>query len=341
MRVLITGGAGFIGSHVSEALLRRGEEVVCVDNFNAYYDPGRKWKNVAPFRQNPAYTLHKLDICDASALEKVFAAAKVDKVLHIAAMAGVRYSLQRPALYARVNVEGTANVLECARRYGVQSFIFASSSSVYGARSQAPFREDEAVDTPISPYAATKRAAELLVYTYHHLYGLRCTILRFFTVYGPRGRPDMAPYLFTKAIFEGAELKMFGDGSSRRDYTYIDDVVSGVMAALEADLTFEIINLGNSQTITLRDFIALLEELVGQRAHIVRLPEQPGDVPLTCADISKARHLLGYEPHTSVRSGMARFVEWYKREVAGMAKDAEAGKAQKRRGMPNLAQRKG
>ncbi|MGQ9625596.1 MAG: NAD-dependent epimerase/dehydratase family protein [Anaerolineae bacterium] len=315
MKVLITGGAGFIGSHTTEALLKRGDEVVCLDNFNDYYDPNRKRKNVAHFRDSKGYALYEADIRDAPALEEIFAREKVDKVLHIAAMAGVRYSLQRPALYAQVNVEGTVNVLECARRFGVREFIFASSSSVYGARSQAPFREDDPVERPISPYAATKRAAELLVYTYHHLYGLKCTILRFFTVYGPWGRPDMAPYLFTKAIYEGTELFMFGDGTSRRDYTYIDDIVSGVVAALDSGLDFEIINLGNSQTIGLRDFIALLEELLGRKARIVPLPEQPGDVPLTCADITKARRLLGYEPSTSVREGMALFVEWYRHEA--------------------------
>lgn len=315
MKVLITGGAGFIGSHTTEALLKRGDEVVCLDNFNDYYDPNRKRKNVAHFRGSKGYALYEADIRDAPALEEIFAREKVDKVLHIAAMAGVRYSLQRPALYAQVNVEGTVNVLECARRFGVREFIFASSSSVYGARSQAPFREDDPVERPISPYAATKRAAELLVYTYHHLYGLKCTILRFFTVYGPWGRPDMAPYLFTKAIYEGTELFMFGNGTSRRDYTYIDDIVSGVVAALDSGLDFEIINLGNSQTVGLRDFIALLEELLGRKARIVPLPEQPGDVPLTCADITKARRLLGYEPSTSVREGMALFIEWYRHEA--------------------------
>ena len=316
MKTLITGGAGFIGSHTTAALLARGDQVVCLDNFNDYYSPERKRQNVAPFLDHPAYKLYEADIRDATALEKVFAQENIDKVIHIAAMAGVRYSLRHPALYAQVNVEGTVNMLECARRYQVTNFVFASSSSVYGMRSEAPFREDDPVSQPISPYAATKRAAELITYTYHHLYGLRCTSLRFFTVYGPRGRPDMAPYLFTKWTFEGRELTMFGDGSSRRDYTYIDDIVAGVVAALDADLSFEIINLGNSQTITLRDFIAVVEEVVGKKAHIVQVPPQPGDVPLTCADITKAHRLLGYEPRTNIREGMARFVEWYRREVA-------------------------
>ena len=248
----------------------------------------------------------------------MFEAEKIDKVLHIAAMAGVRCSIKNPVLYSAVNVAGTSNVLEMARRHEVRNFVFASSSSVYGARSQAPFSEDEAVDHPISPYAASKRAAELLTYTYHYLYGLNCTSLRFFTVYGPKGRPDMAPYLFTRWIFEGKELTMFGDGSSRRDYTYIDDIVSGVIAALDADLPFEIINLGNSQTVPLREFISVVENAVGKQARIVQAKTQPGDVPLTSADIQKARRLLGYNPQTDIREGMDRFVDWYRREVLSL-----------------------
>ena len=318
MRVLITGGAGFIGSHVTDVLLRRGDEVVCLDNFNDYYDPRRKWRNVAPFADLPGYRLCEGDIRSEDDLLAVFGAEKIDKVLHIAAMAGVRCSINNPVLYSAVNVAGTSNVLEMARRHEVRNFVFASSSSVYGARSQAPFREDEAVDYPISPYAATKRAAELLTYTYHHLFGLNCTSLRFFTVYGPKGRPDMAPYLFTRWIFEGKELTMFGDGSSRRDYTYIDDIVSGVLAALDADLPFEIINLGNSQTVPLKEFISVVENAVGKQARIVQAKTQPGDVPLTSADIQKARRLLGYNPQTDIREGMDRFVDWYRREVLSL-----------------------
>jgi len=315
LRILITGGAGFIGSHVTEVLLKRGDQVICLDNFNDYYDPTRKRRNVAPFLERPAYRLYEADIRTATDLQAVFEAERPDKVLHIAAMAGVRYSIQNPALYASVNVTGTVNVLEMARQYGVRNFVFASSSSVYGARSQAPFREDDPADQPISPYAATKRAAELLTYTYHHLYGLNCTSLRFFTVYGPKGRPDMAPYLFTRWIFEGRELKMFGDGSTRRDYTYVDDIASGVVAALDADLSFEIINLGNSKTVPLKDFIAIVEEAVGKPARIQPAEPQPGDVPLTSADVSKARRLLGYDPRTDIVEGIGRFVDWYRREV--------------------------
>lgn len=319
MRVLITGGAGFIGSHVTAWLLKRGDEVICLDNFNDYYDPQRKRRNIEPFLERPGYSLYEGDIRSLEDLQAVFGASPIDKVLHIAAMAGVRYSIQHPELYAAVNVTGTTNVLEIARRHNVRNFVFASSSSVYGARSEAPFRESEMADCPISPYAATKRAAELLTFTYHHLYGLNCTSLRFFTVYGPKGRPDMAPYLFTRWIFEGKELTMFGDGSSRRDYTYIDDIVAGVVAALDADLPFEIINLGNSCTVSLNEFISVVEDAVGKRANVVSVNTQPGDVPLTSADIRKAQDLLGYSPQTDIREGMNRFVAWYRREVLGQS----------------------
>jgi UDP-glucuronate 4-epimerase len=320
LKILITGGAGFIGSHTTEKLLERGDEVICLDNFNDYYDPARKRRNVAPFADHPAYRLYEGDIRDAGLLEHLFRQESPAKVIHIAAMAGVRYSIQRPELYEEVNVRGTINLLEAARRRGIRNFVFASSSSVYGAQEKIPFSEDDPVDEPISPYAATKRAAELLCYTYHHLYGIPCTCLRFFTVYGPRGRPDMAPYLFTHWIFEGQDLIMYGDGSTRRDYTYIDDIIAGVVAALDADFALEIINLGNSQTVTLGDFIAVVEAAVGKRARIRREPMQPGDVPLTYADVSKARRLLGYQPTTPVEEGIPRFVAWYRKEVAGRAR---------------------
>jgi len=319
-KVLVTGGAGFIGSHTTEALLAWGDEVICLDNFNDYYDPARKRKNVAAFEGHPRYRLYEGDICDAERLEALFAAERPDKVMHIAAMAGVRYSIQHPELYESVNVRGLLNMLQASRRHTVSNFVFASSSSVYGADSPVPFREDAPCNRPVSPYAATKRAGELLCYTYHHLYGLRCTCLRFFTVYGPRGRPDMAPYLFTRWVSDGEPLKMFGDGTTYRDYTYIDDIVAGVVAALDADFGYEIVNLGNSQTVMLRDFIALVEDLVGRKANVEQMPPQPGDVPRTYADVSKARRLLGYDPKTPFAEGMARFVEWYRREVQGEGK---------------------
>ncbi len=315
--VLVTGGAGFIGSHTSEALLKRGEQVVCLDNFNDYYSPARKRKNIAHLLDHPAYTLIEGDIRDRETLEGLFATYRPQRVVHIAAMAGVRYSIRHPELYESVNVAGTLNVLEMVRHHEVENLVFASTSSIYGARQKVPFNEDDRVDWPISPYAATKRACELLGYTYHHLHGINFTALRFFTVYGPRGRPDMAPYLFTAAVFHGRELTMFGDGSSSRDYTYIDDIVRGVVAALYRPLGYEIINLGNNRTILLRDFIALVERLVGKKARVVQCPMPTGDVPRTCADISKAQRLLGYAPRTPFEEGMARFVEWYRKEVIG------------------------
>jgi len=323
LKVLITGGAGFIGSHTTAALLNRGDQVICFDNFNDYYSPARKRKNVAEFLDNIALRLYEGDIRDEERLEEVFAKEKPDKVIHIAAMAGVRPSIERPLLYEEVNVKGTLNMLEAARRHRVTHFLFASSSSVYGGQEKVPFSEDDPIAHPISPYAATKAAGELLCHTYHHLYGLNVTCLRFFTVYGPKGRPDMAPYLFTQWVFEEAELKMFGDGTTSRDYTYIDDIVSGVVAALDADLSYEIINLGNSQTVVLRDFIALVEKLAGKRAHIVQLPMQPGDVPRTWADISKARRLLDYDPQTPFEEGMKHFVAWYRREVLGQQAESK------------------
>lgn len=315
MNVLVTGGAGFIGSHVSEALLARGDRVILLDNFNPYYSPERKRRNIALFAEHPACTVIEGDVRDRAGLEELFAQHKPDRVVHIAAMAGVRYSIEHPTLYEEVNVRGTLNLLETMRQFGVRHIVFASTSSIYGARQQVPFREDDRVDWPISPYAATKRAAELLGYTYHHLFGMSFIALRFFTVYGPRGRPDMAPYLFTEAILTGRPIRMFGDGSSSRDYTYIDDIVQGVLAALDGTWGYEIVNLGNNRTVLLRDFIALIERITGRKAEIVQEPMPPGDVPRTCADITKAQRLLGYAPQTPIEVGMEQFVAWYEREV--------------------------
>jgi len=317
MKVLVTGGAGFIGSHLSEALLARGHSVVCLDNFDDYYSPARKRRNIAGLLDHPAFRLVEGDVRDRNAVAALLEREKPEKVVHIAAMAGVRYSVENPQLYQEVNVGGTLVLLEQARRHGVRNFLLASSSSVYGVDSRAPFREDDPCMHPISPYAATKRAAELLAHTYHHLYGLPCTCLRFFTVYGPRGRPDMAPYLFLDWIYRGEPLRFFGEGH-RRDFTYIDDIVAGLLAALDADFPFEIINLGNSRTIPVRDFIGLIEEIVGKKARITPQPPVAGDVPLTHADIGKARRLLGFDPKTPVEQGMQRFFEWYKEEVAGL-----------------------
>ncbi len=315
IKILVTGAAGFIGSHVAEALLNRGDVVTGLDNFNDYYDPARKRANVKAALSHPQYRLIEGDIRDEQLLRDLFAGERFDKICHIAAMAGVRYSIQHPELYESVNVRGTLNLLELARQHDVQNFCFASSSSVYGASTPAPFREDAVVNRPISPYAATKVAKEVLAYTYHHLYGLNCTGLRFFTVYGPRGRPDMAPYLFTKWIAEGQPLRQFGDGSSQRDYTFVTDIVAGVLAAIDANLPYELINLGRGETIYLTDFIQVVEEVVGKNATIVQEPPKPGDVPITYADITKARELLGYEPAVSVVDGMHKFWKWYQAET--------------------------
>jgi len=312
MKILITGGAGFIGSNLIADLLEKSDdELVCVDDFNDYYDPKQKEKNVAPFLDNPRFKLYKTDIRDFDALKRVFVQEKPDKVIHLAARAGVRPSIAEPLLYQSTNVQGTLNLLELSRLHGVKNFIFGSSSSVYGNQQKLPFAETDKVDTPISPYAATKKAGENLAHAYHHLYGMPITCLRFFTVYGPSGRPDMAPYLFTKKIYEGSPIQKFGEGLSARDYTYVDDIVQGITAALSKDLDFEIINLGNSNAITLNAFITLIEGLLGKQAQIEELPMQPGDVNITYADITKAKALLDYNPATSIEQGMEKFVDWY------------------------------
>lgn len=320
MNVLVTGGAGFIGSHLVEALLERGDSVVCLDNFNDYYSPDRKRRNVAPFLSNPRFQLYEVDIRDASKLRDVFQSGKIDKVAHLAAMAGVRKSIENPKLYEEVNIGGTINLLNQAVDSKIAKFVFASSSSVYGLTSKIPFGEDDRADEPISPYAATKRATELMARTYHHLYGLDCVGLRFFTAYGPRGRPDMAPYLFTKWISEGKPVKVFGDGQSRRDYTFVGDIVPAIMAALDKSFGYEVFNVGNSTTVELRSLIAAIEQALGIKAGLEFAPVQPGDVPITYADISKARKMLGYNPLVGLEEGINSFVDWYKREVMALGK---------------------
>ena len=309
MNVVVTGGAGFIGSHLCEALLNRGDAVVCVDEFNDYYDPKIKQRNIQECLKNKQFKLYRTDIRNIDALKKVFSENKIDKVVHLAARAGVRPSIKDPLLYQEVNVQGTLNLLELSKN--VKNFAFGSSSSVYG-NAQTPFSESANVDKPISPYAATKKAGELLCHSFHHLYGVPVTCLRFFTVYGPRGRPDMAPYKFPSLIYEGKAIEMYGDGSSKRDYTFVSDIVAGILLALDANLPYEIINLGNSRTISLASFIALIEELTGKKASVKKMPPQPGDVGITCADVSKAKKLLGWSPHVRIEEGMKKFVEWYR-----------------------------
>lgn len=309
--VLITGGAGFIGSHLSERLLSEGRRVICLDNFDTFYDPRIKRENLSLSLKDDRFTLIEGDIRDLALLMRIFGRRKIDAVVHIAARAGVRPSIKEPILYYDVNVHGTMNLLEMAKEYPVKKFIFASSSSVYGENKKIPFSEEDNVDNPISPYAATKKAGELICYTYHHLYQIPVTCLRFFTVYGPRQRPDLAIHKFTRLIYEGKAVPVYGDGSSKRDYTYIDDIIDGVAASLRTELSYEIINLGESKTIGLLEMVSLLEERLQKKASIEWLPVQPGDVPITCANIAKARKLLGYNPRTDIVEGIGRFVEWF------------------------------
>lgn len=310
MRILVTGGAGFIGSHLVEKLLGTGHTVAILDDFNDFYDPQIKRENIAAVSKD--VPVHHVDLRENAAVRNLFHREKVDAIAHLAARAGVRPSIQHPQLYYDTNVTGTLHLLDAARATGVERFIFASSSSVYGVSKTVPFSEDQHLTQTISPYAATKLAAEFLCSTYSHLYQLRVVALRYFTVYGPRQRPDLAIHQFTKKIHAGQPIDQFGDGTTRRDYTYIDDIIQGTMAALAYNgPLFDIFNLGESETVQLKDLIEKIEKALGKKAKINPLPEQPGDVPLTCADISKARKVLGYNPTTQLREGLPRFIEWF------------------------------
>jgi UDP-glucuronate 4-epimerase len=314
--ILVTGGAGFIGSHLVDRLLsERAWRVTVVDDFNDFYEPELKRANVRAHVADAAYRLVEADIRERAALERIFAETKFDAIVHMAARAGVRPSLSEPQLYAETNINGTLNLLELAREHDVQQFVFGSSSSVYGINAKVPFSEEDQIRQPISPYAATKAAGELLCHTYAHLYGIRCVCLRFFTVYGARQRPDLAIHKFARLIDEGKAIPVFGDGTTRRDYTFVDDIIQGVRAAIDYTATdYEVFNLGESRTVELRELIALLEKELDQRAVIDRQPMQPGDVPQTFADITKARKLLGYDPQTQIEEGIRRFVEWFRDE---------------------------
>ena len=311
--ILVTGGAGFIGSHLVDKLLAENVwNVMALDNFNDFYAPKIKRTNIQNNLTNPNFHLAEIDICDANSLSELFEQSKFDVVVHLAARAGVRPSLENPTAYVETNINGTMNLLNLARDYGIKQFVFASSSSVYGINSKVPFAEEDKIDQPISPYAATKGANELLCHTFSHLYGIRTIGLRFFTVYGARQRPDLAIHKFAKLILDGKSIPVFGDGSTRRDYTYIDDIIQGVRAAIDYEKSpYEIFNLGESQTIELRELIEILEENLGRKAVIDRQPMQPGDVPITFADISKAKKLLNYNPTTKIREGIPKFVEWF------------------------------
>ncbi len=316
MKILVTGGAGFIGSHIVGKLLRTGHEAAVVDNFNDFYNPVIKRRNVARFEGQAE--LIEADIEDAEKMTQIVKDGKFDSIIHIAARAGVRPSLENPQAYINTNITGTYNMLEAARQGGVGQFLFASSSSVYGLAKHVPFSEDLPLPQTLSPYAATKMAGEHICGNFSHLYGMGVVCLRFFTVYGPAQRPDLAIHKFTDRIFHEKPIQQFGDGSTRRDYTYVDDIVQGVMGALAYHRTpFEIFNLGESETTTLAELIEALEIALKKKAIIERLPEQQGDMPLTCADIDKARALLGYNPKTKLSEGIPKFVEWYLSQKKG------------------------
>ena len=312
--ILITGGAGFIGSHLVDHLLAEGGwRITVVDDFNDFYDPAIKRENLSARLANTNFKVVEADIRNQETLSQVFSDANFDCLVHLAARAGVRPSLKEPRLYVETNVNGTLNLLELARAHGVKQFVFGSSSSVYGSNAKVPFSEDDPIFNPISPYAATKAAGELLCHSYAHLYDMRIVCLRFFTVYGARQRPDLAIHKFAKLISAGWPIPVFGDGTTRRDYTYIDDIIAGLRAAMDYDQSkYEVINLGESRTVELRELIGLLEQALGRQAEIDRQPLQPGDVPQTFADIGKARRLLGYDPQIQIEKGIEKFVEWFK-----------------------------
>ena len=311
-KILVTGGAGFIGFHLTKALLEQGHKVVVVDNFNNYYDPQIKYQRIDLIKDNKNLKVYETDISNYQELEKIFKKEKIDKICHLAAQAGVRHSLTDPFRYELWNSLGTLNLLELARHYNVKDFIFASSSSVYGGNESETFSENDNVDRPISLYAATKKSNEEYAYTYHHLYGLNCTGLRFFTVYGPWGRPDMALFKFAKKILNNQPIDVYNYGKMQRDFTYITDIVDGLLAAIENPFAYEIFNLGNNQPIELIKFIELIESALNKKAEKNMLPIQPGDVPKTCANIAKAQKMLNYQPQVNIEKGIDNFMKWFK-----------------------------
>jgi len=312
LNILVTGGAGFIGSSLCEKLIKLNQNIICIDNFNNFYNPLIKENNLKNLRDKENFKLYKADICDIDLLKKIFNENKIEIVIHLAAMAGVRPSIENPILYEKVNIEGTLNILNCMKENKINKLIFASSSSVYGGNKKVPFSEEDKVDFPISPYAATKKAGELICYTYHHLYDISVFNFRFFTVYGPRQRPEMAIFKFTKRIFNNQEISIYGDGTSSRDYTYIDDIIEAITNSIENLKGYEIINLGNSKPITLIDLVKIIENVSGMKARIKFEQAKPGDVFTTFADIKKAKKMLNYNPKTSINEGIEKFVFWYK-----------------------------
>jgi UDP-glucuronate 4-epimerase len=315
MTILVTGAAGFIGSTLTDALLSRGETVVAVDDFNDYYDPARKRANADSFRHHPRAHLYEMDIRDAAGIARLFAEHRPRAVAHLGAYGGVRYSIGRAPLYAEVNFLGTVNLLEAARHHGTGVFVFASTSSVYGNTAQPPFLETDPCNLPLAPYPASKKAAEVMGYTYHNLHDLNFTALRFFSVYGPRGRPDMMPFMVTDRIVRQEEITLFDAGRLRRDWTYVDDVVAGVVAALERPMGYQIINLGRGEPVLMTDFVAIIENLVGKKAILSTPPAPDSEPQVTFADIGRARRLLDYQPDTPVDTGLRRMWDWYRRDV--------------------------
>ncbi len=309
--ILVTGAAGFIGSHLCEALLARGDQIIAVDNFDPFYPEKIKRRNIEHLLSSVDFHFYQDSVLNTERLDRIFAAHSPTHVVHLAARAGVRPSIRQPSQYQKINVEGTTNLLEMARKFQVHNFIFASSSSVYGNNKKVPFSETDNVDYPISPYAATKKAGELFCYTYHYLYRINIFALRFFTVYGPRQRPEMAIHKFTRAIDNGEPIQVYGYGRQKRDFTYIDDIIQGVVRAIERVKGYEIINLGESQTVTTNQMIEYIEQALGKKAIREELPVQPGDVEQTYADIRKAQRLLDYQPTTPIEEGIRKFVDWY------------------------------
>ncbi len=323
MNILVTGVAGFIGSHAAQALLQRGDTVVGMDNFNPYYDPARKRANVAPLLATPRFTLHETDIRDAERVEQICAQLQFDVIVHLAAMAGVRYSIERAPLYTDVNVRGTVNVLEAARKNRVPHIVFASTSSVYGRTGLLPFREDDPLGHPLAPYPATKIAGEVMGHAYTNMFGLTFTALRFFSVYGPRGRPDMMPYHITDCIVHQKPFQLYEAGKMHRDWTYVADIVAGIVAAVDRPLGYQVINLGRGEPIQMIDFVELIEKLVGKPAIMTTPPAPPSEPTITYANIGKARDLLDYHPSTSIKEGMTRFWEWYQSEILQLKQSSE------------------
>ncbi|MCB0168748.1 MAG: GDP-mannose 4,6-dehydratase [Anaerolineae bacterium] len=315
MTILVTGAAGFIGSNLTETLLKQGETVVALDNFNAYYDPQRKRANMATFQNHPNLRFYEQDFCDAAAVQQLFAEHQPQAIAHLGAYGGVRYSIGRADLYTQVNIVGTVNLLEAARIHGTENFVFASTSSVYGHTEQIPFIETDPCNLPLAPYPASKKACEVMGYTYYNLHKMNFTALRFFSVYGPKGRPDMMPFMVTDRIVKGETIKLFDAGQMKRDWTYVDDIVSGIIAALQRPLGYEIINLGRGEPVLMADFVEIIEDLAGKSAKLDTPPAPASEPKITCANIDKARRLLDYDPQTPVVDGLNKLWAWYQASI--------------------------